>query len=149
MYSHILIATDGSEVATRALEHGLQLAKRLDAKVTIVTVTEPSAVIGAGYATIAGSAFNPVPDLVAAQMKAAQDLLDAANKRAVDAGVAAETELITNDYPAEGIARHADASGCDLIVMGSHGRRGIGRLLLGSQTSNLLSISKLPVLVVR
>jgi nucleotide-binding universal stress UspA family protein len=149
MYKHILIATDGSDVAGRAVDHGLALAKALGAQVTIVTVTEPAAVIGAGYATIAGTIIDPVPELLEAQQTAARSTLDRAADVATRAGVAAKTVLVDDSYPAEGIVGQAEADACDLIVMGSHGRRGLGRLLLGSKTSNVLSLSKIPVLVTR
>jgi nucleotide-binding universal stress UspA family protein len=149
MYKHILIATDGSEVAGRAVEHGLALAKSVGAKVTIATVTEPAAVVGASYATIAGTVFDPVPELLEAQREAAKRILHEALDRAGRAGVTATTALIDDSYPAEGIVSQATAEGCDLIVMGSHGRRGLGRMLLGSQTSNVLALSKIPVLVTR
>ena len=64
MYAHILVATDGSELASRALDHALGLAKALGSAVTIVTVTEPTAVLGGGYATVAGTAFDPIPELL-------------------------------------------------------------------------------------
>ncbi len=149
MYAHILIATDGSDLATRALQHGLGLAKAVGAKVTIATVTEPTAVIGGGYATVVGTAFDPIPELVEAQKKAAEELLASALRAAQAGGVEATTHLIDNSFPAEGIVAAAEKVGADLIVMGSHGRRGLGRLLLGSQTSNVLAHSKLPVLVTR
>ena len=149
MYKHILIATDGSDVAKRAVDHGLALAKAVGARVTIVTVTEPAAVIGAGYATIAGTIVDPLPDLLAAQPEAARSTLRGATDVATRVGVTANTVLVDDSYPAEGIVSRAEADGCDLIVMGSHGRRGLGRLLLGSQTSNVLSLSKIPVLVTR
>ena len=149
MYKHILIATDGSDIAARALDHGLALAKAVGARVTIITVTEPAAVVGAGYATIAGTIVDPLPDLLAAQQEAARSTLKSASDIATRAGVTADTVLINDSYPAEGIVSRAGADGCDLIVMGSHGRRGLGRLLLGSQTSNVLALSKIPVLVTR
>jgi nucleotide-binding universal stress UspA family protein len=67
MYKHILIATDGSDVAARAVDHGLALAKAVGARVTIITVTESAAVVGAGYATIAGTIVDPLPELLVAQ----------------------------------------------------------------------------------
>lgn len=149
MYKHILIATDGSEIAARAVNHGVALAKAIGARVTIVTVTEPVAVVGAGYATIAGTIVDPLPELLAAQQEAARATLKGATDAAAGAGVTAESALVDDSYPAEGIVARAEADGCDLIVMGSHGRRGFGRLLLGSQTSNVLALSKIPVLVTR
>jgi nucleotide-binding universal stress UspA family protein len=149
MYKHILIATDGSEIAGRALEHGLKLAKTVGSAVTIVTVTDPSVIVGAGYAAIAGTVIDPVPELLEAQSKAAQHILADAAARANAAGVTATTKLIEDNFPAEGITQHAAATAADLIVVGSHGRRGFARLLLGSQTSNVLVHAKVPVLVVR
>ena len=67
MYAQILIATDGSELAAHALDQGLKLAKTLGSKVTVVTVTEPAAVIGGGYAAVAGTGFDPIPELIEAQ----------------------------------------------------------------------------------
>lgn len=149
MYKKMLIATDGSELAGRALGHGLKLAKLVGAEVTILTVTEPAAVIGAGYASIAGTMIDPMPELIQAQEDTAKQVLGAAEAAAVAAGVVVKTRLIDNSFPAEGIVAAAEETGADLIVMGSHGRRGFGRLLLGSQTSNVLAHSKVPVLVTR
>jgi len=149
MYAHILIATDGSELAARALDQGLKLARTVGSKVTIVTVTEPAAVIGGGYAAVAGTGFDPIPELIEAQKQVAEGVLKSAAEAARGQGVEANTVLVDNSFPAEGIVASAEQVGADLIVMGSHGRRGIGRLLLGSQTSNVLAHSKIPVLVTR
>jgi nucleotide-binding universal stress UspA family protein len=149
MYKKMLIATDGSELAGRALEHGLKLAKLVEAEVTILTVTEPAAVVGAGYASIAGTMIDPMPELIQAQEEAAKQVLSDAEAAAVAAGLTVQTRLIDNSFPAEGIVAAAEEIGANLIVMGSHGRSGIGRLLLGSQTSNVLAHSKVPVLVTR
>ena len=149
MYAHILVATDGSELAARALDHALGLAKALGSKLTIVTVTEPAALVGGGYATIAGTAFDPVPELLEAQESAARGLLDKAVQTAAEAGIDAKSVYVNDSFPAEGIITTAVTSAADLIVMGSHGRRGLGRLLLGSQTSNVLAHTSIPVLVTR
>jgi nucleotide-binding universal stress UspA family protein len=149
MYARILIATDGSELADRALDHGLQLAKLAGSEVTIVTVTEPATLIGGGYATVAGTVIDPLPELIEAQDKAARDLLARMAKRAADQGVTVKTVLVDNSFPAEGIVATAANIGAELIVMGSHGRRGLNRLLLGSQTNNVLAHTKVPVLVTR
>ena len=149
MYKNILIATDGSEIAGRALRHGLALAKSEDAAVTIVTVIDPTAVIGAGYASITGTVIDPVPELIEAQKQVAREMLADAGKVAGETGVTARTALVEDSFPAEGINGEAERIGADLIVMGSHGRRGLGRILLGSQTSNVLTHAKVPVLVVR
>lgn len=149
MYARILIASDGSELADRALDHGLQLTKLAGSEVTIVTVTEPVTIVGGGYASIAGGVVDPLPELVEAQEKAARELLQRAAKRAADQGVTAKTVLVDNTFAAEGIVSTANETRAELIVMGSHGRRGLNRLLLGSQTNNVLAHTKIPVLVTR
>jgi len=149
MYARILIATDGSELADRALDHGLQLAKLAGSEVTVVTVTEPATVVGGGYATVAGTVIDPLPELIEAQDKAARELLERTAKRAADQGVTVKTVLVDNSFPAEGIVATAANIGAELIIMGSHGRRGLNRLLLGSQTNNVLAHTKIPVLVTR
>lgn len=149
MYERILIATDGSELAGRALANGLELAKLVGAEVTILTVTEPAVVLGGGYASMSGASFDPVPQLIEAQEDAARRLLELASEQAVAAGVEAKTVLVTDTFPADGITATAERIGAGLIVMGSHGRRGIGRLLLGSQTNSVLAHTQIPVLVIR
>ena len=149
MYSRILIASDGSELADRALEHGLQLAKLAGSELTIVTVTEPVTIVGGGYASIGGGVIYPLPELIEAQEKAARELLEKAAKKAAEQGITAKTILVDNSFAAEGIVATANEIGAELIIMGSHGRRGLNRLLLGSQTNNVLAHTKLPVLVTR
>lgn len=149
MYARVLIASDGSELADRALEHGLQLAKLAGSELTIVTVTEPVTIVGGGYASIAGGVIDPLPELIEAQEKAARELLERAAKRAAEHGVTAKTILVDNSFAAEGIVATANEIGAELIIMGSHGRRGLNRLLLGSQTNNVLAHTKIPVLVTR
>lgn len=149
MYQNILVATDGSDAAGRALDQALVLARLLGSRVTVITVTEPSALIGAGYAGIIGTIVDPFPELLKALDEAADALLADASNKAKSAGVTVTTSVVADSFPAEGITSKATEIGADLIVMGSHGRRGLGRLLLGSQTSNVLAHSKVPVLVTR
>ncbi|MFE3837876.1 universal stress protein [Pseudogemmobacter sonorensis] len=149
MYSHILISTDGSEVAGKGLDHGLTLARALGARVTIITVTEAFP----AYVGAAGAAWFPGPEEIEAydgrQAEIAAGILKAAIAAADRIGVPAEMLHVPNAPPAEGIVETAKARGCSLICMASHGRRGIGRLLLGSQTAEVLAHSPVPVLVVR
>lgn len=149
MYARILIASDGSELADRAVDHGVQLAKLAGSEVTIVTVTEPVTIVGGGYATVVGGVVDPIPELIEAQEKSARELLQRAANRAADQGVTAKTILVDNSFAADGIVATANEIGAELIIMGSHGRRGLNRLLLGSQTNNVLAHTKLPVLVTR
>lgn len=149
MYKHILISTDGSELAQRGVDHGLSLAKALGSKVTIVTVTEAFSVQGTITVTGWVAGRNDVERYEADQAEYARSVLEPAKANAEKLGVAADILHVTNDSAAEGIVKSAESQGCDLIVMSSHGRRGVQRLLLGSQTTEVLYASKLPVLVVR
>ena len=144
MYKHILIATDGSELAGRAITAGLGLAKALKAKVTVVTATEPWTTMMTGEAAVA----FPIEEYEKAGAENAARILSAASATAKSADVACETVHV-NDFPAEAIVETAKAKGCDLIVMASHGRRGLSKLLLGSQATRVLTLSQVPVLVCR
>lgn len=148
MYTRILIATDGSELANKGLDHGLSLAKRLDADVTILTVTEPTVPVGTATGAAWVPAFDP-SELDRAKNDAAKNILEAAGKAAEAAGVRFKTVHLANHYPAEGIVHAAEEHGNNLIVIASHGRRGLGRLLLGSQATEVLTHSKIPVLVIK
>lgn len=146
MYKHILIATDGSELAQKGIDHGLSLAKALDAKVMVVTVTEPFPIYaGEGWALGAGDFERYEAD----QAKFAQELLEPIKASAGKLGVSCETRHVPARRPAEAILDMAAEEGCSLIVMASHGRRGLGRLLLGSQTQEVVSRSSIPVLIIR
>ena len=149
MYKHILIPTDGSEVAQKGVDHGLALAQTLGARVTIITVTEPFP-----YHASAGAAgWVPMPvDLAGyaeAQKAWADQVLKAAGEAAARQGVNHTLVHVPEAQPAESIISAARNGDCSLIVISSHGRRGLGRLLLGSQTMEVLSHSPVPVLVVR
>ena len=146
MYSHILIPTDGSELAERGVDHGLALAKALRAKVTIVTVTEPMAAYASADAALGWRAA--LADFTKYKDAAAEALLSASKQRAETVGAVAETLQVQHANPGEAIVEAARSRDCDLIVMASHGRRGLTRLFLGSQTSEVLANSPVPVLVV-
>jgi nucleotide-binding universal stress UspA family protein len=148
VYKQILIATDGSQLATKALEHGLALAKRDNARVTIVTVTEPWPALEMAQQAREGRA-DPVGQFEAIAADAANRILDDAAQRATAAGVAHDRVHVRDQRPAEGIVATAKDKGCDLIVMASHGRRGISRMMLGSQAYEVLAHSSVPVLIVR
>src|SRR5262249_38076190 len=150
MYKHILLSTDGSEVAQKGVDHGLSLAKDLGARVTIIAVTERFPVpVHTGIA----AGWIPGPEEIARyearQKQIAQEVLAAGEAAAKKLGVAADTVYVPEGYPAEAIIEVAKARGCSLIVMASHGRRGLRKLVLGSQTLEVLAGSPVPVLVVR
>ena len=145
MYKNMLIASDGSKLADKAIAQGLALAKQLNAKVTAVTVTEPLPSILAGEAT---STF-PLEFYASAAGRNAEHILSQIKERAGQAGVECDTAHVADHFPAEGIIEIANSRECDLIVMASHGRRGIAKLLLGSQTMQVLNSTSKPVLVCR
>jgi nucleotide-binding universal stress UspA family protein len=148
MYKQILIATDGSELAGRAVAHGLALAKEVKAPVTLVTVTLPWSALELAHEARLGHT-NPIRQFEDMAAASAKVILDAAAQKAKIAGVACELVHVPEQHPAEGIIAIAEKQGCDLIVMASHGRRAVGRLLLGSQASEVLAHSKVPTLIVR
>jgi len=149
MYANILLSTDGSDVARKGVEHGIALAKALNAKVTLITVTEPLEIdYGSGHASGWFPSQEEVDRFDAACKERAGKVLDEARAMAEQIGTSAELLHVPNAHPATAIIETAKSRGCDLIVMGSHGRRGLKKLWLGSQTSEVLVDGSVPVLVV-
>jgi nucleotide-binding universal stress UspA family protein len=145
MYKSILIPTDGGEFANQAVKQGLSLAKELGARVTLVRVVRPPDPI-----VIEGVVVSYPPEELTRQIKAkAEASLTEHAAEARRLGVACETALPTNALPWRGILDIAAERHCDLIVMASHGRRGISALLLGSETQKVLTHASIPVLVIR
>ena len=149
MYRHILIPTDGSELAEHAVTNGLSLAKCVGAKVTVIIVQEPFDLLR-------------VPETRTAQRQALENLarhdeqagiqasvLDRVEDAAKQAGVPCDTMQVVHSRPYEAIIAAASDRGCDLIVMGSHGRGGLSAIVLGSVTNKVLTHTKIPVLVYR
>jgi nucleotide-binding universal stress UspA family protein len=147
MYTDILLSTDGSDVARKGVKHGLALAKALNTKATVITVTEPLPVVE----YVSGHAGGGISqqDWDAACKVRAGKVLDEARAMAEQIGISVELLHVSDAHPATAIIETAKSRGCDLIVMASHGRRGIRKLLLGSQTSEVLADGSVPVLVVR
>jgi nucleotide-binding universal stress UspA family protein len=147
MYKHILIPTDGSDASRRTIAAGVKLAASLGARVTGLFAAPPATPIlfrdrlPAGYDT---PKHNEA--LIA---RAAKAHLAVIEKAAKAAGVRCNCLSVKSDYPAETILETAKKAKCDLIVMASHGRRGLRGLLLGSETQKVLAGSRLPVLVHR
>ncbi len=148
MYKRILIATDGSELAEKGLRKGLELAKDLDAEVDIVTVSEPWAV-GMYDAMGWSVGYMNSPEYKADREETAQKVLAPAQAIAQAQGLRANVVHVLDRYAADGIIDTATERASDLIVMTSHGRRGVTRVLLGSQTAEVLARSTVPVLVIR
>lgn len=146
MYQHILIPTDGSELAEKAVTHGLSLAKSVGCKVTVVTVEAPFNVFD-----VPASRTNRMPEAFAqhaAQIKQhAAKVLGHAADAAKKAGVPCNTVQIEHAQPYEAIIKAAKTQGCDAIVMASHGRSGISAVLLGSVTNKVLTHTDIPVVV--
>ncbi len=148
MFKHILIATDGSDIAWRAVTKGLQLAKDVSAKVTIVTVTElwSAKDMSSDFSRIGPSPIEKYEEKMA---EYATRTLRAVTDYAAKLGVACDAVHVPDRRPAEGIVDTALERACDLICMASHGRRGISRLMLGSQSNEVVATTTLPVLIFR
>jgi nucleotide-binding universal stress UspA family protein len=129
-------------------DHGLALAAALNAEVTAVTVTEPwDALSMAAKAERAPK--NPIIDYEERMAAVANRILGSVATAAKKRDVPCTTVYVKDKHPAEGIIDTAQTRGCDLIVMASHGRRGLAKLLLGSQASKVVTLSPVPVLVCR
>ena len=149
MYANILLSADGSDVARKGVKHGIGLAKALNAKVTVITVTEPLPIdYGSGHASGWIPTQQEFDSFEAACKERAGKVLDEARAMAEQIGISVELLHVPNAHPATTIIETAKSRGCDLIVMGSHGRRGLRKLFLGSQTSEVLADGSVPVLVV-
>ena len=144
MFKSILIPTDGSELSAIAVQKGIELAKLLGAKVVGVNIFAP-------YPYSALSEY--VPETREAYESRTREpaarILAEVSSLAAKAGVPCETVLKSDDQPHRGIIETAAEKGCDVILMASHGRRGIAGVLLGSETQKVLVHSKLPVIVYR
>ncbi|MDQ2633790.1 MAG: universal stress protein [Pseudomonadota bacterium] len=149
MYDHILISTDGSRIAQIGVDQGLALARKHGSKVTAVTVTEP---LGGQFA-FASDLWAPSETEIAsydeAQREIADRILAPVKAKAEAMGIPIETVHVPWRLPARAIVQTADEKGCSLIVMSSHGRTGFDRVMLGSQTTEVLATATIPVLVAR
>jgi nucleotide-binding universal stress UspA family protein len=144
MYQRILVPTDGSDISAKAVQTACQMARLCGASVVIVSVKSPFP-----YSAI--SEMQPVPpqEFYDAQERVTAGWVKAAQAVAEQAGITAQGFTVEAVHPWEAIIDQAKAQACDLIVMASHGRRGLSALLLGSETTRVLTHSPLPVLVVR
>jgi nucleotide-binding universal stress UspA family protein len=144
MFKHILVPTDGSDITHKAVDTAISLAQKLGARITGLSVEEPFP-----YAAI--SEMQPVPpqEFLDVQERLAKSHLVKIEESCAAAGVAFDGQCIEAAHPWEAIIELAKTAGCDLIIMASHGRRGLSAVLLGSETQKVLTHSKLPVTVVR
>jgi len=147
MYKHILIPTDGTPTAEKAVKAGLKFAKWSKAKVTVFTAM-PEYRIPTTSEVSAGKVMS-IAEYERRAKAQGQRLLDKVARRARVAGVRLDAETALSDRPAEAIVAAAKKNGCDLIFIGSHGRKGLAALLLGSQTHEVLKRSTIPTMVYR
>jgi nucleotide-binding universal stress UspA family protein len=140
MYRHILVPTDGSELAERGVAHGLALAKSVDAEIYAIFVVEP-------FSEMTGPLRETVGRYAELRKEQAVSVLNLVANAARQAGVSCETIQVENGQPHQAIIAAAEDKGCDLIVMSSHGRSGLSMLLIGSVTNKVLTHAKTPVLV--
>jgi nucleotide-binding universal stress UspA family protein len=145
MYKNILIPTDGSELSGKALRDGIALAKVLGSKVTVLTVSMPFHVFTLAMEVV----IDTAPEYARRMQAKTTKILEEAAANAKAAGVECETIHVEHEHPYQAIINTAGTKGCDLITMASHGRRGVAALVLGSVTVQVLTHSKIPVLVHR
>ncbi|MEN9543940.1 MAG: hypothetical protein RLZZ598_773 [Pseudomonadota bacterium] len=144
MFKSILVPTDGSEITPKAIEHAVSLARLCGAGIEALCVTDP-------FPFSAVSEIQPIApqDYFELQEKLARQRVEVVAEACRAAGVGCTTTIVEALHPYEAIIDHANRQGCELIVMASHGRRGMSALLLGSETQKVLTHSRVPVLVVR
>ena len=150
MFTHILLAVDGSEASLQAARQGIALAKSLKARLTAVVVTVPWATyFSSELAVIAPGALVPQAEYERKRKVSAGGILERLESEARDASIALISVHGIHDHPHEAIVKQAKKHGCDLIVMASHSRPGLTGALLGSETMAVLAHTGIPVLVHR
>jgi nucleotide-binding universal stress UspA family protein len=147
MYKHILIPTDGSPTAEKAVAAGLKFAKWAKAKVTVFTAMPEYRIPTSGE--ISARQVMPIAEYERRTMAKAKKLHDKIARRAKAVGVKLDAKAALSDQPGRAIIAAAEKSGCDLIFIASHGRKGVAALLFGSQTHEILNRSRIPTLVYR
>ena len=145
MFNNILIPTDGSRLADKAVTEGIALAKELNAKLTVLTVTVPFHIFSLDPWVLEDTR----PQYDERMREHAAKILTSVIDEARMAGVPCQTVHIEHEHPYQAIIDTAASKGCDLILMASHGRRGVAAIVLGSETVKVLTHSKIPVLVHR
>jgi len=148
MYKHILLPTDGSKLSAKATKQGIDFAKSIDAQITAIHVApEFQMVIDEGFVmpTVMSVRKRFEEETAARSRK----ILDEIVSDAQAAGVVCKSATVMSSVPYDAIIKQAKKSKCDLIMMASHGRKGLSSILLGSETAKVLTHSTIPVLVVR
>ena len=145
MFRHLLVPTDGSPLSAKAAEAAVNFAKEVGARVTALSVAEPFP-----YSALSESAFLPDQTRFEKQMQDhARRFVDDVAELAAAAGVPCDTRVALSFSPYEEIVRTAEELGCDAVFMASHGRKGLNRLFVGSETQKVLAHTALPVMVFR
>ena len=144
MFKRVLVPTDGSDITSKAIATAIELAKLVGAQLYAISVKEPFP-----YSAISEMQPTPPQEFFDAQERIATQRVQAVVELAKAAGIACQAHTVEALHPWEAIIDHAISLDCDLLVMASHGRRGVSALLLGSETQRVLTHSKVPVLVVR
>lgn len=147
MYTRILVPVDGSAASARGLDEAIELARSLKARLRLMHVVEPWIMV-APETTVAGSTVHQVAESVRNNGLA---LLEGCEKKVANAGVEVDVELIESlgGSPGECIVKRAREVDADLVVCGTHGRRGMRRLLMGSDAEYIVRRAPVPVLLVR
>ena len=144
MYQHILVPTDGSDISQKAIAQAVALARALGSTLHTLSVRDPFP-----YASVTEIQTVSPQEFIDAQERIARLRVAAVAETCRLAELACETHVVEADHPWEAIIDCARQHACDLIVMASHGRRGVSALLLGSETQKVLTHTTIPVLVVR
>ena len=145
MFKHILLPIDGSELSEAAIQKGIQFAKSINAKVTGFHVILPFHI----FSLRTGILEDTKEQYERQSTGQAEQFLGVIKQAAEKAGVSCDTDYVTSNHPYEMIIQAAEKKGCDLIMMASHGRRGMQGVLIGSETQKVLTHTKIPVLVFR
>lgn len=144
-YHHILVAIDESPISYAAVEHAARLAQEVKAQITLMSVIAVDPFVGVDFYKVAPA----ITDYFMQAESNAQNRLDEIKANLEREGLKVNIKLIRGMSPSDGILHVADEVGADLIMMGSHGRTGIQKLMLGSVAQNVLTQSPLPVLIVK
>ncbi len=143
MFKHLLVPTDGSELSVRTAHTAIELAQACHARIHALHVVPPFHSMSYMAEMLAAAELNYTQESIARAERYLADVRDLAAK----AGVACDTSYVLDDHPHHAIVQTVADKHCDLIVMASHGWRGLNRLLLGSETQKVLLTSNVPVLV--
>ena len=144
MFKRILVPTDGSDITAKAVDTSIALAKSVGAKLYTISVKEPFP-----YSAISEMQPTPPQEFYDAQERIAQQRIQEVLEACRNAGIDCDAHTLEALHPWEAIIEHAQRNDCDLVVMASHGRRGVTALLLGSETQKVLTHCKVPILIVR